>query len=187
MKKVCVFSFLLLFCFPLMVTSAMAAPVKINTGSVNFVATGKPGFLKINGTGPDITGDLDSSAQGLTGTVTVAMEKFTSGIELRDEHMKEKYLEVKKFPVATLKIREMSFNPSAANQEQAFKGVLNFHGVEKNVDGVAKVANANGKLTIDANFPITISDFKIEVPSYAGIKVADTVEVKAVVSALLPK
>ena len=159
--------------------SIYASPMKINGGTVSFIATGKPGFLKINGTGPDLQGVLDRDAKGLTGEVSVPLEKFVTGIDLRDEHMKEKYFEVKKYPAAILKITQFDLDAAGVAKEKPFKGTLKFHGVEREVSGVASASNEAGKETVEASFPLILSDYKIDIPSYAGIKVADTVEVRA--------
>ena len=156
-----------------------ASPLKILSGSASFIATGKPGFLKINGTGPDIRGSLDKGPKGITGDIIVPMEKFVTGIDLRDEHMKEKYFEVKKYPEATLKIISFELDGSGQAKEKPFKGTLRFHGIEKAVTGTATLSNDGAKQNIEATFSLTLSDYKIDIPSYAGVKVADTVVVDA--------
>ena len=163
--------------------SLWATPLKITTSSVTFIATGKPGFLKINGTGPDCHGTLDKEPKGITGEVSVPMEKFVTGIDLRDEHMKEKYFEVKKYPEAILKIIKFETDAKGEASDKAFKGTLNFHGIEKEIEGTATAKNDGGKTNIDANFPVTLSDFNISVPTYAGVKVADKVVVTAKIQA----
>jgi YceI-like domain len=163
----------------LFATALFAAPLKISSGSVTFLATGKPGFLKINGAGPDLRGTLDKTDKSMTGELTVTMEKFATGIDLRDEHMKEKYFEVKRFPEAILKIKELALNNKGEADGAPFKGTLLFHGVEKDIVGTASVAIKGSKNIIDAEFPMALKDFNIDVPSYAGVKVADSVVVKA--------
>ncbi|RYZ87210.1 MAG: YceI family protein [Proteobacteria bacterium] len=160
-----------------------AAPLKVTTGSVTFLATGKPGFLKINGEGADVSGSLDKEAKGITGELTVPMAKFVTGIDLRDDHMKTKYFEVAKFPNAVLKITEFAIDAKGEASDKPFKGTLKFHGEEKAVSGTA-TAKVDGKKTnVNAKFPLTLSDYKIDIPTYAGVKVADTVEVNAVLTA----
>ncbi len=159
--------------------SLWAAPLKIVSGSVTFMATGKPGFLKINGTGPEVRGTLDKGAKGITGELSVPMAKFVTGIDLRDEHMKDKYFEVKKYPEATLKITQFETDGRGQAKEKPFKGNLKFHGVDREVEGVASVVNDGAKQNIDASFPLILSDFKIDIPTYAGVKVADKVVVQA--------
>jgi hypothetical protein len=47
------------------------------------------------------------------------------------------------------------------------------HGKEKKVDGTYTVQNGEVK----AHFPLTLTDYGIDIPSYLGIVVADTVNV----------
>ncbi|MBC7659791.1 MAG: YceI family protein [Chitinophagaceae bacterium] len=163
----------------LVVPSIWAAPLKVSTGSVSFIATGKPGFLKINGTGADCHGTLDKDGKGITGEIGVPMEKFATGISMRDEHMKDKYFEVKKYPEATLKITKFETDANGDASKKPFTGKLNFHGIERDIEGTATTKTQNGKTTVDANFPLKLSDYNIDIPTYAGVKVADTVEVNA--------
>lgn len=171
------FAILVLFCIILPVVTA--APVKITSGSVSFLATGKPGFLKINGTGPEVRGMLDSSPKLMTGELIVTMDKFNTGIDLRDEHMKEKYFEVKKFPEASLMIKELVLDDKGQASDAPFKGTLSFHGIQRDIAGTATVISKGAKQQVEAEFPMALKDFNIDIPSYAGVKVADTVVVKA--------
>ena len=57
--------------------------------------------------------------------------------------------------------------------EKKFRGKLSLHGKEKEVAGTY---TAEGGL-VKAKFPLTLSDYAIDVPRYLGITVADTVDV----------
>lgn len=160
-------------------STLQASPLKITSGAVTFKATGKPGFLKINGSGPELRGTLDKTEKGLSGEFSVTMDKFVTGIDLRDEHMKEKYFEVKKFPEATLKLKELPLDSKGQAKDTPFQASLKFHGVEKDVVGIAKVDVDGSKSSIEAEFSIALKDFNIDIPTYAGIKVADTVVISA--------
>src|SRR5208283_6245359 len=65
--------------------AALSAPTDKHVG---FVASG-PAGMKIEGT----TSDLDLADQGETIVITVPLANLSTGIGLRDRHMKEKYLE----------------------------------------------------------------------------------------------
>lgn len=101
------------------------------------------------------------------GMVTVDLRSLKTGIELRDKHMKEKYLEVGKFPEAHLK--------SAAGKDGKFKGELTVHGVTKPVEGTYEFKGQE----LVAKFNVKASDFKISQAKYMGVGVEDDVEVKA--------
>lgn len=149
-------------------------------GSVHFEATGRPAMVKIKGHGEGPVGKLNLEGKKLNGELTFKMETLNTGIGMRDEHMKEKYLEVAKFPTAVLKIKDMvlpdAWTPQTAGlKDQAFKGTLTLHGVEKEVSGIV---NVNNDMGANADFEIKISEFGISIPSYLGITVADTVRVR---------
>jgi len=156
--------------------TVFAAPLKISGCAVTFIAKGKPGFLTINGTGADCSGNLESDGKNITGEITSPMSKFGSGIAMRDEHMKDKYMEVKKFPDAVLKLTKFESNLTAGDKKD-FKGILKFHGQEKEVEGTATAKIVNGKGTVEADYSISLKDFGIDVPTYAGVTVSDKVDI----------
>ena len=59
-----------------------------------------------------------------------------------------------------------------------FEGTLTLHGVEKPVKGLAKVERSHDQATFDAQFETQISDYGIAVPSFAGITIADKVQIE---------
>jgi polyisoprenoid-binding protein YceI len=135
-----------------------------STSAVTFQAIGTPGFLHVNGAGGKVTG-------GPGGTFTVTLSDFATGIDLRDKHMKEKYLEVAKYPVATLKLATV---PTVSG---AFTGTLTLHGVMKAVSGDVTLTPQGKRLSVVAEFPVVLSDFGIAVPSWLGVTVAQNVTV----------
>lgn len=161
-------------------STAHALTFKTNGGDVKFVAVGKPGFLKIKGTsnGSYAKGNLNLSADSLTGEFEFDLNILDTGIDLRNEHMKEKYLEVKKFPSAKLSLKPLALKRTDLDSkiEKEFSGTLSLHGVENPVTGKFTY-NPKGKLAV-AQFTINVSDYKIDVPKYLGVTVSETVDVE---------
>ncbi len=160
--------------------AALAAPHKFTSpeGSVNFLAVGKPSMLKIHGKAPGPKSSLILEKGNLVGTAEFSMDSLDTGIDLRNQHMKEKYLQTKEFPTATLSLVEANVGDAFVNSlsiegEKPFKGKLKLHGTEREIEG--KFSGKDGK--ISAKFQLKISDFGIAVPSYLGITVTDTVDV----------
>jgi polyisoprenoid-binding protein YceI len=91
---------------------------------------------------------------------------LNSGIELRDEHMKNDYFETKKYPKATLK--------SAKGKSGKFVGILSLRGQDKKISGTFKQNGSN----IIAEFKTSLSDFNIKKASYMGVGVKNEVTVK---------
>lgn len=168
---------------PLIGFSAPAAPLALKSdpgaSKVTFLAVGRPSMLKIHGTatsGP--AADLKVEGEQLKGAIAFEMDKLDTGISMRTTHMKEKYLQVKEHPQAKLTLVDApvdaSFASSLTNSsEKPFKGNLLLHGKEKEVSGTYTASNG----VVMAKFPIKLTDFAIEIPSYLGVTVADMVDV----------
>ncbi|MGZ3702842.1 MAG: YceI family protein [Bdellovibrionota bacterium] len=172
--KIAFFAFFL----PLVATAAVPLKNTPGSGTVEFLAVGRPSMLKIHGTatGPNATLSLDGTQ--LKGAVDFEMDKLDTGISLRTEHMKEKYLQVKQYPKSTLTLLDApvdaDFAKSLSNGgEKKFRGKLNLHGKDHEVNGTYTAENGD----IKAKFPVTLEDYGIDVPKYLGITVANTVDV----------
>lgn len=101
--------------------------------------------------------------------ISVPISSLDTGMELRTKHMKEKYLEMNKFPEAKL-IRGEGENGKG-------KGLFEIHGEKKEVAGDYKI---NGN-ELTADFTLKMSDFKIAKVKYLGIGVGDDVKVTVTV------
>lgn len=96
--------------------------------------------------------------------------------------MKEKFLEVPKYPDANLSITEMSlpenpFQKSIKLSSVPFKGTLKVHGVDNPVSGTADIDSTSGQVIAEVATQTKISAHQIEKPSYLGVKVNDEVEI----------
>ncbi len=163
--------------------SARAAPVALAAaqGEVTFLAIGSPSALKINGKGKGPAGTLTLNGSKLSGALNADLTSLETGLSLRDRHMKEKYLEVGKFPNATLTLDGFEV-PAAVlkgegNATVPFAGTLELHGVKKAVQGTAQLRRSQS-VAVECDFPIVLTDYGISIPSFAGITVAKDVTVK---------
>jgi polyisoprenoid-binding protein YceI len=148
--------------------------VKEGNASVTFNATGTAG-LRIEGK----TADLQLRDGDGTLTVQVPLENLTTGIALRDRHMKEKYLETTKFPNAELKISrgELKLPSDGSKVEAQANGVLILHGREKPVSFSYRVQRSGGVYEVSGTLPLNMNEYGISVPSYLGITVKPQIEV----------
>ena len=150
------------------------------SGSTNFEAVGKPAMIKINGTAPSPKSTLIFKDGAASLEAELDLDNFKTGIDLRDEHMKEKYLEVAKYPKAKLTITKVDFpldwekNPTKFSDRE-FTGTLNLHGKDAQIKGTHSM---NEKNISEAQFKINLNDHNIEIPNYLGIKVVDIITVK---------
>ena len=155
-------------------------------GSTRFLAIGRPSALRIVGKGAAPEGKIEVSGGKASGQIAVDLSTFTTENGLRDRHMKEKYFEVDKAEnrTARLTIQECVvpadfFNgATAAAAGLPFKGTLSLHGEERPVEGSVSLSRDAGAIRGDAKFEVKISDYKIAVPSFAGITVAENVQIE---------
>lgn len=144
--------------------------IQPDTSSVQFKARGKPSFIAITGISKGLSGRLESKDQTLSGEVALDLRELKTGIDLRDEHMKDNYLEVGTYPKAKVILENVKVNEG----ENPFRAILQLHGVTKDISG--KFNRQGNKLK--AMFNINLSDFAIKVPSYQGITVAEKVDIE---------
>jgi polyisoprenoid-binding protein YceI len=157
---------------------ADAMQAQADSGSTEFLAVGRPSMLRVRGKGQGPKGTLELANHIIKGQLEVDLSTLATGIEMRDSHMKEKYLEVGKFQKATLSLEPLKI-ADAKTGETDFDGTLELHGVKKPVKGHVKYdMSKDGVVAIEAKFPLKITDHQISIPSYAGIKIADDVEVE---------
>ena len=142
---------------------------------IDFLAVGRPSLLKIRGVGKGLSGKVERKSQTIEGTLELDLHHLESGIEKRDVHMKERYLEVAKFPKTLLKISPCS---DKVGDQQEFSGELTLHGVTRPIQGTTTISAPEGSSQkAQADFKIKLTDFGIEIPKFAGISVADEVEI----------
>lgn len=174
----------LIFVLLIFITSSLFAATTLETkptdGKVEFDAVGRPSLLKIKGTGEGAVAKLNIEGGKLNGEIKFNLNTLVTGIELRDEHMKNKYLEVVQYPEAVLTFKDFLL-PSAWSIKSpriinsSFKGTLKLHGVEKELTGNFSIEN--NQFQSSAKFDVKLSDFKIVIPTYLGVKVADVINV----------
>jgi polyisoprenoid-binding protein YceI len=149
----------------------LCSQIAIAESSVKWEGTGSPGFLSIEGKGGKVKGAIKTDKDGkVSGTFDFDLSTLDSGIELRNDHMKNKYLEIKKFPTASLVL-----NPTVMPKQGYFNwtGSLTLHGVTNKVGGVAFL---EGK-QIEAKFSIETPDYKIKKATYMGVGLDDKINI----------
>jgi polyisoprenoid-binding protein YceI len=155
--------------------------------SVEFEAKGTPSILSIKGLKAKGAGQFKIVENAMSGDVTVELNDFDTDIDTRNEHMKEKYLETGKtgFNVSRLKLNSVQLNHDFPEklkkiENQSIEGLLTLHGIEKKVMcQLSMNANSAEEMSGTVSFKLKLTDFGIEIPSFAGITVADEVFVKS--------
>jgi polyisoprenoid-binding protein YceI len=143
---------------------------------VTFDAAG-PAGMKIEGT----TTDLAVADDGANVVITVPLGNLSTGIGLRDHHMKEKYLEVPKFPNATLTIARSALKVPRGGEQTAadVPGTVQLHGQTRPVTVHYDAKGDGAAMGVHGAFHINMNDFGIAVPVYLGVTVKPDVDVSA--------
>lgn len=162
-------------------SSAFGAIIQTKNSNVEFLAIGKPSAIKIRGKGQALKSQLQWKEKQLSGNFVFDLDSLDTGIELRTNHMKEKYLETAKFKDSVLTLKPLALTQDickeSVNLEKApFEGTLKLHGEDKPVKGEVDIKADKGRGTSKVRFDLNITDYKIDIPVYMGIKVADKIE-----------
>ena len=151
---------------------------QIQESAIHFLAIGNPSAIKIHGKSLTAKGLIEKNVT-LSGTITTDLNQADTGISLRNKHMKEKYIEVQKYPEATLFFENLSVSATE------FSATLTLHGVKKHISGRVQLKEDKQKISGNLEFPIKLSEFQIAIPSFAGITVAEEVIITASFDAVL--
>lgn len=144
-------------------------------GTVTFNATAIGLKFQGLGEGPEGEVTVDTSVKG---NLKFKMETLDTKINLRNQHMKEKYLEVAKYPYSELRIEDVAgFDLAKPEGSFPFQGTITVHNVAKPVTGNVTVKKVGEALQIKAEFDTKISYFSIPLPAYAGVALKDDVKV----------
>jgi polyisoprenoid-binding protein YceI len=143
-----------------------------------------------------IGGSFDAKTTALSGSVTasasrsptfdgslaVDLRTLDTGIGLRNEHLREKFLEVTKGPgydqAVLSEIDLKDLNADTPDGKGSFTGSLTLHGVTKTVTGPVDVRQGGAGLRVKASFPLNLSEYNISAPRYLGVGVKNTVQVE---------
>lgn len=155
------------------------ANFKVGAGNVEFTAKGFPTFIKISGKSQKVTGSLMLEEEMASGTFKLPLNTLKTGMDLRDDHMINKYLEAPKYPEATLTLK-----PFKIESEGTAKGTLKLHNVEKEIEIQYESSQSGDSLKIDTEFDLVLSDFDIAIPSFQGITVAKDIKLKVAFKAM---
>jgi polyisoprenoid-binding protein YceI len=141
-----------------------------------FVAVG-PGGIKMEGK----TSELEVKDLRKTLTVVVPLTHLSTGIDLRDSHMKEKYLETGKYPTAELKVprADLKLHKGGEGVQSEIKATLRLHGQEKPVTVKYQAKPVPGGYEIVGSFRLNMTEYGIAVPEYLGVTVKPDVEITA--------
>jgi polyisoprenoid-binding protein YceI len=122
-------------------------------------------------------GMAPDTSQPLDGDLAVDLQTLETGIGLRDDHLRKKYLEVERGPgFAQAHLRNIRVEKLAG--KTPFRAVLMLHGQTREVTGTADIKPEGDGYRLNASFPVRVSEFGIPEPTYLGVGVKDEVVVR---------
>lgn len=119
----------------------------------------------------------------ITGSLSVDLRTLKTGIGMRDRHMRDNYLEVDNgpdFETATIE----NIQIEKLDGKTTFSGILMLHGERRPVTGSATLERRDGGYTVQAEFPVRVSEHKINKPTYLGVGVRDEIRIKVALTVL---
>ncbi len=155
---------------------AAASPAaRAEAPEASFTAVG-PAGLKFTGK----TGGVQAATEGDNLVVTVALKGLDTGLDLRNKHMREKYLQVDKYPNAVFTVPWSAIKrPESGDVEAEASGTLTIHGQTKPTKVRYKASKSGSNYAVDGSLKLDLRDFGIEVPSYLGVTVKPEIDAQA--------
>jgi polyisoprenoid-binding protein YceI len=135
-----------------------------------------------------VIGDLTVADESgsVSGMVQVDLATLETGIGLRDQHMKDKYLEIHRSQTLTTATLEEIHIERAEEGSMPFHGRLTLHGEQHTISGMAdlQAQSRGGGVRVHARFPLSLAAFGIQPPHYLGVGVRDEVQVQLQLTAV---
>jgi polyisoprenoid-binding protein YceI len=127
------------------------------------------------------THQLRIEDDGTTLKVTVPLAGLQTGIGLRDKHMREKYLQVDKYPDAVLELPWSGVKLPGDGQtgEGSAPGKMTLHGKSKDVQVKYRIVRTGTRYQVTGNVPLNLKDYDIDVPSYMGVTIQPDIDASA--------
>jgi polyisoprenoid-binding protein YceI len=158
----------------LLVLPLLAAATRLEgQSSAGFHGRG-PGGFGVDGK----TDQLHVADDGTTLKITVPLATLHTGIGLRDKHMREKYLQVDKYPDAVLEVpwSGVKLPGDGQTSEGTVPGKMTIHGKSKDVTAKYRIVRTGNRYQVTGNVPLNLKDYDIDVPSYLGVTVQPDID-----------
>ena len=169
--------------------AAEAPSWRLEKGEVKILVPLKPGGAFAAST-TALSGTLTlegAKPARLVGDVSMDLTTIDTGIALRNQHLKENYLEVAKgdgYNKAVLSdIQLAEASGETFDGTTPFTGTMLLHGVKKPVAGTAEIHSEGTSRRVRAEFPVVLTDWSVTPPEYLGVGVGSRLLVKVTLTA----
>jgi hypothetical protein len=120
------------------------------------------------------------------GTGQIEFAVLIKGFEfkraLMQEHFNENYMESDKYPKSIFKGKIINIDKVNFQKDGSYpvtiKGVLDMHGVKKEIETTGTFKVTGETVHSDASFTVLLADYKIDIPSLVKDKISQTVTIK---------
>ncbi|WP_394975632.1 YceI family protein [uncultured Croceitalea sp.] len=110
--------------------------------------------------------------------VDMLMRAFVFKKALMEEHFNESYVESDIYPKLTFVGEIIAFEAKTKGpQTKIIKGIMDFHGIKKEIEFKTKIENLNGNYVLEGDFEVSVSDFNIKIPSLLAPNIAKEIKV----------
>lgn len=125
---------------------------------------------------------LADDTRDVAGAFIVDLTTMTTGIGLRDTHLRDNYFEVSRgegYDTAVLDAIVLEAPPPARGKAArvGFRAVLTLHGRGNPVTGRADIAHKGDRIEVKVVFPVRIDAYAMASPTYLGVGVSNQVEI----------
>lgn len=164
--------------FALLLTASLSAQkIFTRTGSVKFYSESPLENIEaVNQQVSSIIEITDGSFAFL-----VPIKGFVFEKALMQEHFNENYLESGQYPKASFKGKIENLNKVTFEKDGEYKatfsGIMNLHGVDKNLTEVATITVKDGKVSLNSSFNLRPEDYGIKIPAGKRDNISEIVEV----------
>lgn len=175
--------------------SDFALDPSAGSDTVRFKSSARLEFIE--GSTTDMVGhfsfDRKDPKGTIDGAIRVDLRSLRTGIETRDEHMRNKHLHTEKFPYAFFVLTSVAGLPDKIEVDTSYRaeaeGLFYIHGVNRKIRPRLTIRfageEADWEVKVLADFEIELDDFKIDRPRALFLKLAETIEVEVVFSGRL--
>ncbi|MET3027545.1 YceI family protein [Flavobacterium sp. UW10123] len=145
-----------------------------STGTINFEAS-VPLYEEVKAVNRQVAILLEPKTS--TFICTVVIKDFRFKLNLMQEHFNENYMESNRYPKAVFKGKIEKFDLKDINEvekQYQIKGKLNLRGKSKEIIVNALIKRVPEGIQVISDFPISVSDFNIRIPTPIAAKISKT-------------